>query len=236
MDNNLIIILLLCVLYFIIRNNNVNHFDNDYSDYVIVCAKYTKNTDFLESIPIQSIVLTKNIDVPNKANEATSYLYYIINNYDNLPNNIVFIHDEDESWHHEGKITENIYKWIDEYEKNNRSYYEINNRYFNLSRPKKMQKNIYNMFKIYWDYIFESPINVYHNSPSTKRACCAQFIVSKEVIRKRSIDFYNKIYNWLIENSNENGNKKDHRSDEYSGYYMGMYLEWTWGNIFNPDQ
>jgi hypothetical protein len=43
-----------------------------------------------------------------------------IENYDNLPENVIFIHDEDESWHHDGKITDNIYKWIDEYERGGR--------------------------------------------------------------------------------------------------------------------
>jgi hypothetical protein len=49
---------------------------------------------------------------------------------------------------------------------------------------------------------------------------------------KRPLEFYKKIYDWLMDNSNENGSKTSGLNDPNSGYYMGMYLEWTWRFIF----
>ena len=40
----------------------------------------------------------------NKGNEASVYLKYIIDNYDNLPDFTFFIHDEEYAWHHTGSI------------------------------------------------------------------------------------------------------------------------------------
>jgi hypothetical protein len=234
-NNILILIIVFGILYLLIRKD-INNYDEkiiiNYDDYMIVCAKYNKNTNFLQDIPIQSVVITKDIDVPNKANEASSYLYYIINNYNNLPNNLIFIHDEDESWHHEGYITKNIYKWIYNFEKNGSTYYEFNNKYYNKNDAKKYEHDVYDMFIKYWEYIFETPITNYENTPSTRYLCCAQFIVSKKVIMKRPLEFYKKIYDWLMDNSNENGSKTSGLNDPNSGYYMGMYLEWTWRFIF----
>jgi PKD repeat protein len=233
-----LILIIFVILYLILNKYNDKYNDKynniNYDNYVIVCAKYKKNTDFLKEIPIKSIVITKNIDVTNKANEASSYLHYIIMNYINLPENIIFIHDEDSSWHHEGKISENIYKWIDEYEKKGSTYYEFNNIIYDKNTELKLKhKNIYHMFIKYWNYIFDLPITDFENTKSSKYVCCAQFIVSKNVIKKRPLSFYKKIYNWIYLNSDDNG-KITHVNNPNSGYSMGLYLEWTWYNIFNP--
>ena len=96
----------------------------DPKTYHIVCAKYQRPCDFLNDIPISHTVITKGDDV---ANEATSFLYYILRNYEELPPNVVFIHDENGSWHHDGNITERIFEWIDAYQTEGATYYEFNN-------------------------------------------------------------------------------------------------------------
>lgn len=75
--------------------------------YTVVCARYDKRTDFLNTlsqhfdVKIVQKIHDKPFDkkyvhhtVINKANEATSYLSYIVRCYDDLPENIIFIHDE----------------------------------------------------------------------------------------------------------------------------------------------
>ena len=42
--------------------------------------------------------------IPNKGCEASAYLKYIIDNYHNLPDKIILIHDTEYSWHHTGSI------------------------------------------------------------------------------------------------------------------------------------
>jgi hypothetical protein len=223
----LISIIILFSFYFIYRRVYLHLFyDIKYDKYTIVCAKYNRDVTFLKYIPIKSVVIVKDIDVPNIAHESTSYLYYIINNYDNLPENLIFIHDENISWHHYGKITINIYKWIDEYQKNGSTYYEFNH----LTTPKVTNMKI---FDKYWNDVFQESCGNYKDAKPHTGKCCAQFIVSREIIRKRPIELYKKMYDWLINNTHGTGNGD--KNDLYSGYYTSRYAEWTWRNLFNPN-
>ena len=129
------IIFVLLVLYFL--QSNKEGMENP-EKYRIVVAKYQKDVSFLDETGIPYTVVTKE-EVPNKGHEATSYLYYIINNYDNLPQNLIFIHDENESWHHTGKITEHVHEWINDFEKKGSTYYEFN---FNSGVPEIHPKGI----------------------------------------------------------------------------------------------
>lgn len=236
-NNRLKYVLLLILIIFIILlisyiqvESMTEEQNKDLSNYYIVCAKYQKNCDFLNDIPIPSIVLQKNIDgIPNIANEATTYLYYIIQNYDNMPKNVIFIHDENESWHHYGKITEEIYKWIKEYENQGSTYYEFN---VDMNSESDYHYKNNTVFKDYYDTCLLQTIGPYETvEPKHGAKCCAQFIISRERILYRSKEFYEKIYKWLIDNTKGEGNGDE--NDMHSGYMTGRYLEWTWRFIFN---
>ena len=222
----IMVVVILCLVYNVQRESFTER--ENYDDYIIVCAKYDKPTEFLNTFekPIKSVVLEKKKQVPNKANEASTYLYYIIENYDNLPENIIFIHDENESWHHTGKITDELYKWIDEYEKTGKTYYEFNN--IEITKNDAYIAN--DAFKHFWNSIFKPYRGEYVDAKPDTGKCCAQFIVSKQNILKLPKDFYEKYYNWLIENTNGEG--KGSIDDKYSGYNTGLYAEYTWRNLF----
>jgi hypothetical protein len=91
----------------------------NYLQILIICARYTRDISFLNNTKIKYNIIQKCIDnncnnntCPNIGNGASSYLFYIINNWDNLPKNLIFIHAENSSWHHNGNITDNLEKWI----------------------------------------------------------------------------------------------------------------------------
>jgi len=208
------------------------------NNYHIVCAKYNKNTDFLNKISISNTVLEKdksnkiieidfnNDKIPNIANEATTYLYYIIKNYNNLPQNIIFIHDEDESWHHNGKISENIYEWIKKFEIENSHYYEINNTFIC-----KCHCSYINEFLIFWEDCMKDKFGEFHKAHPSIGKGCAQFIISKNRILSNSRNFYVNLYKWLIDKTVGTGNGDP--LNPYSGYNTGRYLEWSWRFIFS---
>lgn len=208
--------------------------ENKKNNYHIVVAKYKKDVSFLDDTGISYTVVTKE-EVPNKGHEATSYLHYIIKNYDNLPENLIFIHDENESWHHTGKITENVHKWIDSYEKGGSEYYEFN---FNTTVPsvpvRGIAMDLYSKNVAYQDY-YDKCLRKELGSPDQiipeKGLCCAQFIISRERILVRDKEFYQGIYDWLVKNTNGEGNGDP--NDIYSGYNTSRYLEWGWAAIFN---
>jgi hypothetical protein len=242
-----IILISLIILLLILLYKNFEKFQNDidFNKYFIVCARYNKDTSFLDKIPIKSIVLqkgNKNGEVINKANEATSYLYYIINNYENLPDNVIFIHDEDESWHHDGKITDNIYKWIKYYEDNKLNYYNFNHtktfiKQIDMNKDVLIYDDGREIAEIWvqvYKKFYEETLKQYNielitkNSPSIG---CSQFIISKNAIQSNPKEMYEKIYKWLIDNTQGEGNGDS--NNLLSGYYTGRYLEWSWHFIFD---
>lgn len=53
---------------------------------VFVVAKHKENTDWCKDC----VIIEKDKDVPNQGRESSSYAWYIIQNYDNLPEQITF--------------------------------------------------------------------------------------------------------------------------------------------------
>lgn len=223
-----LVLIYLFVYYFAKREEY-----NNSNKYHVVCARYNKDVNFLKELDIPYTILQKGDtegEVPNIAHESTSYLYYIIKNYDNLPDNVIFVHDENESWHHEGKITEEISKWISNYESEGKTYYEVNHKFTTreVLEPTFVAQNA---GKHFWRECMHDSYGDFReelNSPGSK--CCAQFIISRDVIRRHKKEFYEKIYDWLIKNTNGTGNGNS--DDEYSGYKTSRYLEWSWNIIF----
>ena len=212
--------------------NQKNYKDN----YTIICARYKRNTDFLDDLSdkFDVKVVQKRINEPydpkhvdhlviNKANEAASYLSYIVKYYHNLPNNMIFIHDENTSLHHSGKITENIKNWIKEYEKTD-GYFEVNNIYC-YNECKEYFKS-----KEYKDILHHLLPNFNLDAHKFDGKCCAQFIVSKKRVQGNSKEFYVRFLHWLIEHTQGEGNGDS--TNLYSGFHTGRYAEWLWKIVF----
>jgi hypothetical protein len=215
-------ILLLFWLYLLITGKQTKKGLAD-DEYHVISARYNKPVDFLEQLEWPYTVIQKGVDVPNVANEATSYLHYIIQNYDNLPKNSIFIHDEDESWHHEGKITENLKKWIQEYETSaDGEYYNFNNKDTGDLDPDWHKTNP----------ALQSFLNTcFKESPVLKKTkCCAQFIVSRDRIRQRPKEFYETMNEWFLSNTDGQGNGRE--DNLWSGFWTGRYAEYTWDHVF----
>ena len=85
---------------------------NNYTN--IVVSRYNRNVDFVYRINdnknINILIYDKEnptnpYNVPvNRGQEASVYLKYITDYYDQLPDYTFFIHDEEYAWHHSGSI------------------------------------------------------------------------------------------------------------------------------------
>lgn len=226
------LVILFIILLKILLDNSVQNSDSviaDVSNIIIVCAKYKKNVNFLKKIPYPHIIIEKGKDVPNIANEATSYLYYIVTNYYNLPDVVVFIHDEDKSWHHEGKLTELLPTLINSFITNHDEYVNFNNK---LTDNRGLIENEHHTH--FWRDVFQKNIrgckSIEKKLP-TKINCCAQFIVTKNRILCRPRQFYKSYYKWLMENTTGEGNGDS--SNRFSGYMTSRYAEWSWDAVFD---
>lgn len=187
----------------------------------IVVSRYKKNVDFVYKIKNANVIIydkeepSNQYNIPvNKGNEASVYLKYIIDFYDELSEYTFFIHDEEYSWHHTGSV-------IDKYEEavaSNQKYYNINDR-CNWNTPNLITPRCYsNLLQWYDEYIEKYiPIEKVPNNSDFIYGYLgsSQFLVHKDLIRNLPKEFYVKLYNWII-------------TTDLSNYFSGRYLEWTW--------
>jgi len=181
---------------------------------MIVIARYNENLDWVNNLNQPYIIINKgdeidlpNIKIDNISREGYSYLHYIINNYDNLDDYIVFL--QGNPFDHSPKLLEKI-----DYYFNNKpsNFYPLSDRIveFNLNgcqfHPGLPLIETYK-------YIFNEDTD--NEKPLTFGAG-GQFIVSKELILKHPKEFYVKLFSLLEKDS---------------------ILEWVyerfWGLIFN---
>jgi hypothetical protein len=188
-------------------------------NYNIVISRYNKNVCWANKLKnnyINIIVYDKennknphNIPV-NKGQEASSYLKYIVDYYDNLPDFTFFTHDEEYSWHHSGSIIDKF----DEAVSSNKLYYNINDKCILGSIKNEWYDEIKDWYNKYIEkYI---PMSSLPNKDWTVGyRGSAQFLVHKSIIRRLPKEFYKDLYNWII------------TTDEIN-YKTSRFMEWTW--------
>lgn len=158
--------------------------NQDNYDYVI----YSKNKNNCINYPKNKI-----FDCINKGREASSYLTYIIQNYDKLPDYIAFIHGHEYSYH-QTDTTLNLIKNAKycDYESINRKDYR--NVLNNFTTNENLKKN--------WDLVINNFNELKIDLPEPQEliyTACAQFIVSKKMILSNSLQIYQNLLDWLYE-------------------------------------
>lgn len=189
----------------------------------VVISRYNKNVDFSYSInkgKINIIIYDKenpnnhhNIPV-NKGNEASVYLKYIIDYYENLPEFTYFIHDDEYSWHHEGSIV-NLY---DEAINSGDKYYNVNAHCQNSLNDvisNCITNGWYEDFIIFYNNYIEEFVPYNSLIKNKKYRNSAQFLVHKDLISLIPKKKYIEMYNWIITTNFDNSKS-------------GRFLEWTW--------
>jgi hypothetical protein len=164
----------------------VNQTDFDY-------RIYTKNIEGCEYIDRSKIFECVNVGM-----EASSYISYIIDNYENLPDYVAFVHGHEESYHQNDTtlnlIKDSFYSNLDNV-KQQTGYNSLNRKDWrnifaddvdDWSGNWKMIKDNYNYLNI--------GIPIPNRLECT---ACAQFIVSRENILRNSINDYKNILKWL---------------------------------------
>lgn len=152
-----------------------------------------------------------HLTVPmNKGHEAMVYLTYIIDQYDNLPNNIIFIHASRFAWHNDDPDYDAIPTLS-----NFQLPYLQESGYVNLRcvwiigcpaeiRPVEDEanrddahlstKNIYK--QAYEELLPDLPV-----PEVVAVGCCSQFGVTRETVHKRPRSDYLRYRQWLLETS-----------------------------------
>ncbi|KAI4915501.1 hypothetical protein J4E90_003946 [Alternaria incomplexa] len=168
----------------------------------------------------------------NKGMEANAYLAYIVQNYNNLPSTIAFIHPHKDgypiAWHTDNQEHSNVVSL----QSLNVNFIQSNG-YANLRcvndpgcphevmpfrDPPEEHRTIEAAMPDAWRDLFNNT-DVPHILATP---CCAQFAVSSEQVRKRSLDQYQRYYTWLMETP---------LKDETSG----RVFEYLWHILFGQE-
>lgn len=184
----------------------------------VVIAHYKENVDWVKNLKYKyKIISRQGIQYetpPNRGNEASSYLEYIIENYDNLDDVTVFVHAHRSDWHHVENIDEKINRMA--FDKN---YYNFNTNDNNNSLttltgfPSELAKTKALIPSL------ESVLNIKINPDKIIYRNSAQFYVKKDVIRKYSKEVYYRLYIWLM-------------VCPESTYWTSRVFEYIWHIIF----
>lgn len=198
---------------------------------VVVSSHYNEDIEWLQTnttLPV--VVCSKKQPSPlcelskNYGREATSYLKFIIDNYDNLPMHTAFIHGHQHAWHQKMTTSEGgddllyLAKNCAKYKEF--GFISLNNCQVELSdEHKEIFKTIKE--KGIWDAIFRKYLNI--DMPGfILNDCCAQFIVSKDRILRHPVDAYKHWFDYIM--------NKDPHDD--GGWVLGLLFEHVWHIIF----
>ena len=215
---------------------------NSNTELIIVSSHYTENLDWLKVCKYPVVVCSKigaitpsiPVDpkciIPNKGNEASSYLNFIIQYYDVLPQYMAFIHGHETSWHQSVDILEAIngalYKEF--------GYVSLNGRFV----KRNLGSEFHVLISDIWNTYFEKLIGVCYPENNVLHDSCAQFIVSREKIYKYTKDQYmymlDLIYTIELPKLTYGKFSKPPKCD--SSFLWGLIFEFTWHIIFGEVQ
>ena len=147
---------------------------------ISVCvAHYDEPIKWVDNIKYNVKVISNK--EPNKDNEASSYLQYIIENYDNLSEYTYFIRGHRTSYYHEENLDEKINRLIPD-----KPYYNINEGPILFPDPE-----CHSILYMVSDLL--QIINVEQFVLNVQDKISSQFYVHKSLIRRHSKHVYIKI-------------------------------------------
>lgn len=215
---------MLLVIFLLIPTKNV-------SDTIIVTAHWKEDLKWLDKKGFEVVVCNKiqselsNIKesdyyicpkIENRGNEASAFFNFIIHNYDSLPEYVAFIHGHESAWHQRTNILDELRsrKYI------GKNYYGLNK---SCSYDWKKGNPLFNFIVENWDEYFSVPLN--RKDPPTEELfheCCAQFVTSRNQIRKITKEWYQKWFDLCMKY-------------ERGTFDIGMVFEYIWHVIFGEE-
>jgi hypothetical protein len=181
---------------------------------------------------------------PNKAKAETNILKFIVDFYDQLPKNLISVYQYEYKMSHSGSLVDIL----------NDPNFE--NQYYNSQTPGFLNFNHVIMGKLYqykpamiesgwWKNTmqpFFGDIESYYDFTNGKKGC-AQYVVSRDRILSLPKEFYQNMFQWLVDNTLDQEVPPfdpGHKSrismpiDKHilSNWYTSRYMEWSWQLIY----
>lgn len=154
----------------------------------------------------------------HKGYEASLFLKSIIDNYENLTENNVYIHGCEFSDYHEGSMADLIQERVFE----SKGYNNINKKYLRTVYNSHFEYYIEHFYdKVLKPYIgSHKPFGDWHNNTRGY----SQFIVSRDAILSKPKQMYIDLFDWI--QHSDYGEKIEEPDIE------AKFLEWSWNLIF----
>lgn len=152
--------------------------------------------------------------IPNRGNESSSYIRYIIDNWDNLPDYMAFVHGHE--YAHHQKYKEPMLELIERAVLTGDDYIPLNGYWLSEPSPSCVKSDYYLQIAKYW-YLFEPWIKRYPNENLLTDAC-GQFIVSRNKIQRYPFEAWQSWYQALT-------HPDTHKE-------LGFVFEYTWHYLF----
>lgn len=194
-------------------------------DSLIVSSHYEEDINWLKKIDFPVLVASKEGSssvesngyysfnkVPNIAREAGSYLWYIVNYWDNLPKKIFFIHGHQRAYHQRVSLEDAVSKYI------NFDFYDFNHFY----RYHWILNERQDLFLGLWEELLKKRFG----SCPQRIVCdlCAQFVVDRDLIKQNPKELYEHIYSRLYGKYSNLGVRIN--------YQIGAFFEIIWHILF----
>ena len=170
----------------------------------IVVAKYKEDLSWLDKIDngYWKTVVTKGVDTPNKGREITSFLYHIINRYSSLAEVTIFC---------QGNPFDHATNFLEDMKGECNGYVGIGEGVFECDgngSPHHTGLDVCGGFEFISGSLLSGKVSFIRGG---------QFMVSKEVVLRRSLSFYESLFDWV-----------NLRSDNHP-----WVMERLWSTLFN---
>jgi hypothetical protein len=248
----IILIIIICILLLYLRKYTEGFTDGNAAtrswdqntELIIVSSHYNEDLDWLLKAPVPVVVCgkegEKSAAIPtnekcrtvNEGYEASSYLKFIIANYETLPKYVLFLHGHENAHHQKRNIFDEIKerKWLD------KNYYSVNK--FGLTKCMNGSIHICDQLRPIWDTYFRPYLK--RDAPNNLICdCCAQFVISRETILRNPKEAYEKWLQLLIDDYKKYPNvfKNTPETPHPPGKQIAMLFEYFWHVIFGqPDE
>jgi hypothetical protein len=172
----------------------------------MVICHYNQNLEWTNLLPIKYKIYSKTLDTDgtkniirhtnlNKGHEALGYLDYILDNYNSLPDKVLFFHDDKFPWHMSKCIfcTLDFIDWSVKYK-------NINNPFFIFYTSKT--ETVDNKTHLPYQMIVDNITGLFRDylpiPNQLKTITSAQFVVDKSLILQYPPEFYKSIKHWIL--------------------------------------
>jgi hypothetical protein len=213
---------------------------NEDTPFLVVVNSTSKDISWTEKLKFPYII-NYNDDTENKS--EINILAFIVNHYDKLPENIINVNGYENKFYHNGSLVDilNDTEFENKYKKSKtKGYWNFNTQIMGsvVSNQGRMLQSGWwgECMEKYFGSIYEC------GDFSNGKNAYSQFVVSRNRIHSLPKDFYDNMYNWIINNVLQENIEIDpitlcpkynsNMIHPNSSHYMYRYLEWSWELIF----